>query len=78
MGKRTHLGTLEEVIEIYKQVKGVVPYIDWGHTFARQGGKINYDQILDLLINELKLPHINSHFEGLKGKTVSTLTFTKE
>jgi deoxyribonuclease-4 len=68
MGKRTHLGTLEEVIEIYKQVKGVVPYIDWAHTFARQGGKINYDQILDLLINELKLPHINSHFEGLKRK----------
>ncbi len=51
----------------------MIPYIDWAHTFARQGGQIDYGQIINRLIDELGLAHINSHFESLqnrKGKFV--------
>ncbi|BFH72547.1 deoxyribonuclease IV [Sulfurisphaera javensis] len=65
MAKDSAFGTLDEVISISKEIKGVVPYIDWAHTFARQGGKIDYGEIIDRLIKELGLSHINSHFESL-------------
>lgn len=65
MAKDTAFGTIDEVISISKDIKGVIPYIDWAHTFARQGGKIDYGEIIDRLIRELNLPHINSHFESL-------------
>ncbi len=73
MAKETAFGTLDEVISISKEIKGVIPYIDWAHTFARQGGKIDYGEILDKLVKELGLTHINSHFESLeirKGKYI--------
>ncbi|TRM88363.1 endonuclease IV, partial [Sulfolobus sp. E3] len=73
MAKETAFGTLDEVISISKEIKGVIPYIDWAHTFARQGGKINYGEIIDKLVKELGLTHINSHFESLeirKGKYI--------
>ncbi|AKA74945.1 endonuclease IV [Saccharolobus solfataricus] len=73
MAKETAFGTLDEVISISKELKGVIPYIDWAHTFARQGGEIDYGKIIDRLIKELGLTHINSHFESLvyrRGKYV--------
>lgn len=65
MAKETAFGTLDEVISISKEIKGVIPYIDWAHTFARQNGQINYGEIIDRLTKELGLTHINSHFESL-------------
>jgi len=65
MAKESAFGTIDEVISISKEVKGVIPYIDWAHTFARQGGKIDYSEIIDRLQKELNLNHINSHFESL-------------
>ncbi|BAK54744.1 MULTISPECIES: deoxyribonuclease IV [Sulfurisphaera] len=65
MAKETAFGTLDEVISISKEIKGVIPYIDWAHTFARQGGQIDYGEIIDRLVRELNLSHINSHFESL-------------
>ncbi len=66
MAKESALGTLDEVIGLSREVKGVIPYIDWAHTFARQGGKIDYKEVIDRLVRELNLTHINSHFESLK------------
>jgi len=65
MAKESAFGTIDEVISISKEVKGVIPYIDWAHTFARQGGKIDYSEIIDRLQKQLNLNHINSHFESL-------------
>ncbi|BCU66988.1 endonuclease IV [Sulfolobales archaeon HS-7] len=73
MAKETAFGTLEEVVKLSKEVPRVVPYIDWAHTFARLGGKINYGEVLDYVIKETGITHINSHFESLvfrKGKYV--------
>ncbi len=65
MGKLSQFGTLDEAIRMSREVKGVVPYIDWAHIFVRQNGKIDYAEIFDKL-KVLKLEHINSHFEGVK------------
>jgi deoxyribonuclease-4 len=66
MAKETAFGTLDEVISISKEINNVVPYIDWAHTFGRQGGKIYYGNIIDRLVKELNISHINSHFESLE------------
>mgnify|MGYP001770641567 FL=1 len=65
MAKDSAFGTLDEVIRLSKDVKRVIPYIDWAHTFARQGGQIDYETILNRLAEELGLKHVNSHFESL-------------
>ncbi|AHC50547.1 endonuclease IV [Sulfolobus acidocaldarius SUSAZ] len=65
MAKETAFGSLDEVISISKEIKGVIPYIDWAHTFGRLGGKIDYEEIINRLVKELNLIHINSHFESL-------------
>ncbi|AWR96561.1 TIM barrel protein [Acidianus sulfidivorans JP7] len=68
MAKESAIGTIDEVISLSKDTdkNRVIPYIDWAHTFARQGGKIDYGEIIDKLQKELNLHHINSHFEGLE------------
>jgi deoxyribonuclease-4 len=66
MAKRGQWGSLEETVEMCRLFKKrVVPYLDWGHLFARGGGKIDYAAILDAL-EKLKLVHINSHFNCVR------------
>lgn len=65
MGKESQFGSLDEIIEMCKQVKGLIPYIDWAHIFVRNNGKIDYSEVFDKL-DELGLNHINSHFEGVQ------------
>ncbi|MFH8080574.1 MAG: TIM barrel protein [Candidatus Aenigmatarchaeota archaeon] len=65
MGKNSQFGSLEEIIQMCKEVKGLLPCIDWAHIYVRNNGKIDYGEIFDKLEN-LKLDHIHSHFEGVK------------
>lgn len=58
MGKKTHFGSLCEVLKLQKEVK-IIPYIDWGHLFVRDDGKINYGDALEKLKH---MKHVNSHF----------------
>lgn len=67
MAKQTQFGTLEELLELARQVDVVKPYIDWAHLFARNGGKIDYEGVLDAL-GKAGVKHVNSHFEGLKKR----------
>lgn len=64
MGKQSQFGSLEEVVKLHKEVKQVIPYIDWAHLFVRNNGDINYAEIFDVL-EKLKLGKIHSHFEGV-------------
>lgn len=79
MGRKSQFGSLDEIIKLCKDVgsKQLVPYIDWGHLFIRNNGKINYSEVFDKL-KELKLDHINSHFEGVaknkQGKFIDVHT----
>ncbi|MEM5777333.1 MAG: TIM barrel protein [Candidatus Aenigmatarchaeota archaeon] len=65
MGKESQFGSLDEIIKMSKEVKGLVPYIDWAHIFVRNNGKIDYAEIFEKL-DVLNLDHINSHFEGVQ------------
>lgn len=65
MGKQSSFGTLEEIINLCKKLKHLVPYLDPAHIYARNGGQINYKEIFDKL-EILKLNKIHSHFSGIK------------
>lgn len=65
MAKESQFGSLDEIIQMCKEVKQLIPYIDWAHLFVRNNGKIDYSEIFDK-IKVLKLDHINSHFEGVQ------------
>ncbi len=65
MAKESQFGSLDEVINLCKEVKGIVPYVDWCHIFVRNNGKIDYSEIFDKL-KVLKLDHIYSHFSNSK------------
>lgn len=79
MGRESQFGSLDEIIKLCKDVgrKQLVPYIDWGHLFVRGKGKIDYGEVFDK-VKQLKLNHINSHFEGVnknkKGEFVDVHT----
>ena len=60
-GRVSQFGELEEIIRVCKEVKGCVPVIDWAHVYARNGGKIDYSKILDI-VEKLKLPYLHTHF----------------
>jgi len=69
MGKQKSWGTLDEIINLCKKLKHLVPYLDPAHIYARQGGQINYEEIFDKL-KVLKLKHYHSHFSGIKYSLV--------
>lgn len=77
MAKQSQFGTLEETLKLHKEVKQVVPYIDWAHLFVRGGGFVDYSDVLRKL-KAAKINHINSHFEGVaknkKGEWVDVHT----
>jgi deoxyribonuclease-4 len=69
MGKQKSFGTLEEIIEISKKLKNVIPYLDAAHIYAGNGGHINYKEIFDKL-KVLKMKKYHSHFSGIKYSLV--------
>ncbi|MFH7882440.1 MAG: TIM barrel protein [Candidatus Aenigmatarchaeota archaeon] len=68
-GKQSTFGTLEEIIQISRNVKNCVPVIDFAHIFARQGGIIDYSKIFDSL-KPLKLKHLHTHFTCVQFSSV--------
>ncbi len=64
-GKHVQFGTLDEIIQVCREVKNCVPVVDFAHIYARNGGKINYGEIFDKL-EELELKHVHCHFTGVE------------
>jgi len=64
-GKGKQFGTLDEIVEICKKVKGCTPAVDFAHIYARQGGKIDYRKVFDK-VEELKLKRLHTHFSGIE------------
>ena len=64
-GKVSQFGTLDEIIEICRRLKGCAPVIDYAHIYARQAGKIDYAWIFDRL-KPLKLKHLHAHFTSME------------
>jgi deoxyribonuclease-4 len=73
MGKSAMFGTLDEVIQLSRDVPGVLPCIDWAHLHARRGdGTFNgYDDFADALkrvrdgLGEAGLKDMHFHLSGI-------------
>ncbi len=88
MGKVNQLGSLEEVLELCKVDKRILPCIDFGHLNARDGGiikgKDDYLRIIDTIAETLKddrFIHFHSHFSKIEytaGGEKRHLTFEDE
>ena len=68
MGKQKVFGSLDEIIEVCKQVPGIVPVIDVGHIHARGNGCLktqdDFEEIFSKL-KVLKLDHYLLHITGV-------------
>jgi deoxyribonuclease-4 len=68
MGKQKVFGSIDEVIEVCRRVKGVVPVIDLGHIHARGNGcfkkKEDFEDLFKKL-KPLKLKHYLIHITGV-------------
>lgn len=68
MGKQKVFGTLDEIIEVCKSVKGVIPVIDLAHIHARGNGCLkerkDFEEIFEKL-KPLKLKHYLFHVTGV-------------
>jgi len=74
MGKSAMFGTLEETVQLARDVGGVLPCIDFAHLHARRGdGSLNsYAEFLDALklvaagLGERGIRHIHIHLSGIE------------
>jgi deoxyribonuclease-4 len=64
-GKVSAFGTLEELVQLCREVRGCEPVVDFAHLWARNAGKIDYAEIFDRL-EPLKLKHLHTHFTSME------------
>ena len=68
MGKQKVFGSLDEIIEVCSNIKGIVPVVDMGHIHARCNGCLkereNFEEIFEKL-KPLKLKHYLIHITGV-------------
>ena len=69
-GKKSQLGSLDELIDICQSFDNFVPTVDFAHVHARSGGSIkskeDYAKIFDKLESELGLQTLHSHFTKIE------------
>ncbi len=74
MGKVAVFGTLDELLQLSKEIPGVLPCIDWAHLHARQGdgGFNSYDEFADALtrvkdsLGDEGLKQLHCHLSGIE------------
>jgi len=68
MGKQKVFGSLDEIIEVCKSVKGAVPIIDMAHIHARGNGSLKEREDFEAIFKKLKplrLKHYIIHLTGV-------------
>ena len=68
MGKQKVFGSIDEIIEVCSNVKGVVPVIDMGHIHARGNGSLKEREDFEEIFQKLKplrLKHYLIHLTGV-------------
>lgn len=88
MGKINQLGSLEEIVEICKIDKIIIPCVDFGHLNARGQGALNskedYKKVIDTLMSSLdewKVKNMHIHFSKIQygnAGEIRHLTFEDE
>ena len=75
-GRVSQFGTIDETLEFCRQVD-CLPYIDFAHIYARQGGRIDYSEILDKW-RKLRQHHLHVHFAGINWTPVKGTSLGNE
>ena len=70
-GKLSQFGTLDENSAVHKELRDCVPVVDFAHIYARQGGEIDYEKVLDKM-EALKLEHYHTHFTSMDWTPAKT------
>jgi len=72
-GKPSQLGSLEELVELGRMVKGILPCIDFAHLYAREAGRYNsyqdFCRVLDILVKGFGkkiLKNMHIHISGIE------------
>ncbi|MBN1280082.1 MAG: TIM barrel protein [Candidatus Thermoplasmatota archaeon] len=68
MGKRKVFGSLDEIVEVCKSVKDVIPVIDLAHIHARENGSLKEREDFEAIFDKLKplrLRHYLIHITGV-------------
>ena len=69
-GKKSQLGSLDEIIDICQTFDNFAPTVDFAHVHARNLGciktKDDYSKIFDKIENELGTKNLHSHFTKIE------------
>ncbi len=63
-GKHSALGSLDETIRMAKET-GCSFNVDFAHLYARNGGRIDYAEVLDKIEDSLRPKHVQCHFSNI-------------
>jgi len=67
MGKKEVFGSLDEIIEVCKRVRGIIPTIDIAHIHARCNGCLKEKEDIQEIFNKLKELNLNHYLIHLTG-----------
>ena len=72
MGKKAMFGTLEETVQLSRDIPGVLPCIDFAHLHARTGALNSYEEFSAILatveeyLGQAGLEHLHAHMSGIE------------
>lgn len=67
MGKKEVFGSLEEIIEVCRRVRGTTPVLDIGHIHARDNGCLREKEDFQRIFDEVSVLDINHYLIHLTG-----------
>ncbi|HID25508.1 MAG TPA: endonuclease IV [Thermoplasmata archaeon] len=67
MGKQKVFGSLDDIINVCKKVKGIVPVIDLGHIHARCNGCLKEQEDFERIFEKLKTLKLRHHLIHITG-----------
>jgi deoxyribonuclease-4 len=72
MGKKAMFGTLEEIVQLSREIPGVLPCIDFAHLHARTGALNSYEEFSAILatveegLGRAGLDSLHAHMSGIE------------
>src|SRR3990172_8207776 len=79
-GQQEVLGSLEELLELAKAVKGIVPVLNFAHAHARSNGSLrqpeDFEKIMEAITKLTPAGHLHTHFSGVEHEGGNELRYT--
>jgi deoxyribonuclease-4 len=79
-GQQEVLGSLDEILELARSVKGIVPVINFAHAHARSNGSLreapDFDRLMEAIAKLTPDRHLHTHFSGVEHEGGNELRYT--